>query len=67
MWSGPGESTAIKIEFGQCLFLCGDAVHAGGRLKVDNFDSYHPHLHFYLLTKLQVPAINEIHLVDLYG
>jgi len=67
VWSGPGFSTAIKIEFGECLFLRGDVVHAGGRPKVDKVDSLYRHLHFYLPTKLQVSPINDVFLVDLDG
>jgi len=42
VWYGPGGSTAIKIEFGQCLFLRGDVVHAGGRPMVDSVRSFYP-------------------------
>jgi len=58
VWIGPGLSIAMKIEFGQCLFLRGDVVHAGGRAMVDNVKSFYPRLHFYLPTKLQPAPIN---------
>jgi len=28
---GPGVGTNVKINFGECLLLCSDVVHAGGR------------------------------------
>lgn len=67
VWSGPGLSTALKIEFGQCLFLRGDVVHAGGRPMVDTIRSFYPRLHFYLPTKLQAAPIDQIFLVELDG
>jgi hypothetical protein len=67
VWSGPGLSTAMKMEFGQCLFLRGDVVHAGGRPMVDSISSLYPRLHFFLPTALQVAPDNKIFLVELDG
>jgi hypothetical protein len=67
VWSGPGLSTAMKMEFGQCLFLRGDVVHAGGRPMVDRISSLYPRLHFFLPTALQVAPKNKIFLVELDG
>jgi hypothetical protein len=67
VWSGPGLSTAMKMEFGQCLLLRGDVVHAGGRPMVDRISSFYPRLHFFLPTALQVAPKNKIFLVELDG
>jgi hypothetical protein len=67
VWTGPGLSTAMKMEFGQCLFLRGDVVHAGGRPMVDRISSRYPRLHFFLPTELQVAPKSKIFLVELDG
>ena len=60
VWTGPGYSTPIFIEYGFCLFLRSETVHAGGRPMVDNVDSKYPRLHFYLPTKFQGVPSNQV-------
>jgi len=69
VWTGPGVGTNMQINFGECLFLRSDVVHAGGRREITNEDSdtKFVRLHCYLPTAFQKVVRDKIYTLNLNG
>ena len=68
LWNGHGYGTNVHIEFGKCLFLRSDVVHAGGKPDLGSKTNDHfLRLHAYLPTKFQAVDRSKIYLTDYSG
>ena len=68
LWNGHGYGTNVHIEFGKCLFLRSDVVHAGGKPDIGSkTDDNFLRLHAYLPTNFQAVDRTNIFLIDYSG